>query len=328
MTLLLSDEDTKRSIDMLEAIDLIEETCRQQVAGHDYYGERLNFGFEHGWMRLMPAVLGSKGVIGYKEFHPSRDGMRMTYHLIDIDSGEVLAILDSNYLTSLRTGATAGLAARYLAPEDVSTLAVIGSGTEAAAQVEAAVAVRSFEKGKVYSRTPERREAFARNMSVKFGFDLQPAESGAKALRGCEMLVVATNTRGAGPALFGEWLTDDLRHINSIGSTLSKQREVETDVWPKADVIIVDTQNLLAESGDGIAAVGAGTLSRDDIAEIQELVTGTVPGRTNPDLLTFFKSVGTGLQDITVAYYAYRRAKEQGLGIEIPDFVTVKDLQQ
>ena len=76
------------------------------------------------------------------------------------------------------------------------------------------------------------------------------------------------------------------------------------------------------------AAVGAGTLSRDDVAEIQELVTGTVPGRTNPDLLTFFKSVGTGLQDITVAYYAYRRAKEQGLGIEIPDFVTVKDLQQ
>ena len=86
MTLLLSDEDTKRSIDMPETIDLIEETCRQQVAGHDYYGERLNFGFEHGWMRLMPAVLGSKGVIGYKEFHPSRDGMRMTYHLIDIDS--------------------------------------------------------------------------------------------------------------------------------------------------------------------------------------------------------------------------------------------------
>jgi ornithine cyclodeaminase/alanine dehydrogenase len=159
-------------------------------------------------------------------------------------------------------------------------------------------------------------------MSGTYSLELTAVERPQQAIEGAEILLVATGTRGA-VALEGGWLHSGL-HINSIGSTAPEQREIDPEVWRRADRIALDTHRLLHESGDALAADDAGALDRSKIVELNQIVAGQAPGRASPGQTTLYKSVGTGLQDIAAASRIYQRAREQGVGSEIPDFQTAK----
>ena len=319
MPLVLRDDEIRQALTMADAVGAIEEACREQAAGTAIAVERRVMWLPNGWMRLMPGALVASGVMGYKALHRIGNSVRYAVHLFDCASGEAIAILDGWYVTAVRTGAAAGVAAKHLAPPAATSLGVIGSGAEARTQVEAVAAVRGLRSGKVYSRDPGRRERFAREMTERLGVAFQAVDQPEKAIDGAEILVAATNTAGTGPALFGRWLHKGL-HVNSIGSTLKDQREIDPAVWTFADRIVIDSRHVLEESGDGIAAREANALDEGKVAELHDVVAGTRPGRTDATQTTLYKSVGLGLHDVAVAFRIFRQARARGLGRDIDDF--------
>jgi alanine dehydrogenase len=157
-------------------------------------------------------------------------------------------------------------------------------------------------------------------MSDLHHLEMVAVDSPQEAIEGAEILLVATGTAG-GIALQGAWLHTAL-HINSIGSTAPEQREIDPAVWQRADRVAVDTNRLLHESGDALAAEKAGALDGPRIVELHQVVAGRAEGRTAKEQITLYKSVGTGLQDVAAAARVYRAARQGGLGQEITDFLT------
>ena len=245
--------------------------------------------------------------MGYKEFHSGSDGMRYAIHLFDLESGAPLAVMDASYVTAIRTGAMAGVALKYLAPGDAREVAVIGSGAEARTEMAALVAVHpQIRHGRVYSPDPEHRSAFVADMQQRYGLEFAGVERPESAVDGAQIVLTATGTRGGQEALHGEWLQAG-QHVNSIGSTAPEQREIHPSAWRVADRIVLDTRRLLHESGDALAAREAGTIDETNICELNAVVAGTTPGRTDAHQVTLYKSVGTGLQDVAAAYRITRR---------------------
>jgi alanine dehydrogenase len=334
MPLVLDEAEVRQALGMADAVAAIEAACREQAAGQALTADRVNLRVPNGWLRLMPAALLGSNVLGYKEFHLTRTveapdqlaHVRYAFHLFDYARGHCLAMIDANYLTATRTGAAAGVAARYLAPEDAAVVGLIGSGAEARTQLEAMCAVRPIRRAIVYSRSAERRERFAREMGAQLGLEIVAVPEPQQASAAADILVAATNTAGTGPALFGSWLRRG-SHVSSIGSTLPTQREIDPAVWAFADRIVLDTRRVLEESGDALAAREARAIDEARIAELPEVVMGTAAGRTSAEQTTLYKSVGTALQDVAVAYWAYERARARGLGRALPDYQSVKEVE-
>jgi alanine dehydrogenase len=324
MTLVLDEAQVRQALDMHGAIEAMEALCREEAAGQTLSAERIHLRLPRGFLRILPGVLTRTGVMGYKAFHSNGHGVRYAVHLFDFETGAPLAIMDGNHVTAIRTGAMAAVALKHLSPAEATRVGVIGSGLEARSEMAALMAVRpGIRAGRVFSPRPERREAFAREMSTTYGLDLSAVERPKQAIDGAEILLVATGTRGGGVALEGAWLHAGL-HINSIGSTAPEQREIDPEVWRRADRIALDTLRLLHESGDARAAEEAGALDRSRIVELHRVVAGQAVGRSGPGQTTLYKSVGTGLQDIAAAWRIYQRARDQGLGREMADFHTAR----
>jgi len=324
MTLVLDEAQVRLALDMPAAIEAMEALCREEAAGQTLSADRIHLRLPRGFLRILPGVLTQAGVMGYKAFHTNGHGVRYAVHLFDFETGAPLAIMDASHVTAIRTGAMAAVALKYLSPAEATRVGVIGSGLEARTEMAALMAVRpGIRSGRVFSPRSERREAFAREMSETYGLQMSAVERPQQAIEDAEILLVATGTRGGGVALEGAWLHAGL-HINSIGSTAPEQREIDPEVWRRADRIALDTLRLLHESGDALAAEQAGTLDRSRIVELHQVVAGQAVGRGSPNQTTLYKSVGTGLQDIAAASRIYQRAREQGLGCEMADFLTAR----
>jgi alanine dehydrogenase len=328
--LVLTYNDAHQAINITEAIDAIEAAYREEAAGRTLTSERITLWLPNGWLRLMAAGLLDSGVVGYKAFHRTeftagakRAEVRYAFYLFDYITGQPLALMDANYLTAIRTAATTAVAAKYLARPDATRLGILGSGSEARTHLEALVAVRPISRVKVYSRNATRREAFAHQMSERLQIDVRAVAHPEQAVNDVDILIAATNTGAEGPALFGKWLYPGL-HVSSIGSTIPTQREIDAHVWRWADRIVLDTHCVLQESGDALAALAEGTLDDRKITELSAIVAGKSPGRTRPDETTLYKSIGTGVQDVAVAFRIYERAHERGLGQELADYQSPK----
>lgn len=323
MTLVLRDDDVHDLVDMTDAIEALEAVTRAEADGTALHAERSNLMLPDGWMRMAPAALLHENVTGYKEFHRAGAGVRFTIRLFVGDTGEPLAEMDGRHLTALRTGASGGIGVRHLAPDAPGPTAVIGSSDTAFRQLEAAALVRRLEAVRVYSPTPENRERFAKEASRTLDLAVVPVDSPAAAVDGAGLLLVATDTKGRGHAVEGDHLHPGL-HVNSIGSTLPNQRELDTSAWAAADRIVVDTPGVLHDSGDAIAARAAGVHDDHRVATLADVVAKRAAGRTGAHDITVYKSVGTSTQDLAVALLAFRRALEAGRGTTVEDFVSAK----
>jgi alanine dehydrogenase len=325
MALALGAEEVREALDIAGAIEAMEELCRDEAAGQTLSSDRIHIRLPRGFLRILPGVLTRTGVLGYKEFHSGRDGMRYSIHLFDFETGEPLAMMDANYVTAIRTGAMAGVALKYLTDESVTRAGIIGSGAEARSEVAALMAVRpGIHQGRVFSPNADHREAFAREIATTYGIDMVAVDRPERAIEHAEVLLTATGGRGE-VAVQGAWLHAGL-HVNSIGSTSPEQREIDPVVWQRADAIVLDTRRLLHESGDALVAKENNALDERKVVELHQVVSGAAPGRVNAEQITLYKSVGTGLQDVAAAFRIYHAAKAQGLGTQVPDFVTPRGL--
>ena len=243
------------------------------------------------YLGVMPAV--AEDAMGLKavSFYPGNAGTALPTHLAMIllfrpDNGEPLAVMDGRLITEMRTAAVSAAVTRHLASPVSRVLALLGSGVQAEAHLEALSRVRHFDEVRVWSRTPEHAERFAR----EHGARAMDAES---AVRGADVIVTATNA--VEPILKGAWLKRGA-HVNAVGSPRPTWRELDDDAM--ANVLVVDSREaVLKESVDVI-------LSKAKIyAEAGEIFDGSKTVRASET--TVFKSVGLAIEDIATARLVY-----------------------
>lgn len=323
--LLLTDDEVRSALTMPMAIAALARMFRDLGSGVAMPSTRTQLLHPTGWMRVLTASMPHVGFFGFKEFHltraaddPQRAVVRYSVDLFDSATGAPIATLDAHHLTAVRTAATAAVALQALAPSGECTLGVIGSGGEARSQVEAFAAVLPLQRACFFSPRKQSRERFAATLSGLLSVPTESADSPEAVINSADVLIAATNTAGRGPAVLGRWLHSGM-HVSSIGSTTPSQREIDPEVFARADVVVVDTLDVLQESGDAIAATQAGTLALHDVLQLSTVVARTDVVRREPQAITLYKSIGSGLQDICLAHAVVEHASRLGLGRHVPD---------
>jgi len=232
--------------------------------------------------------------------------------LHDPRTGEILALMDAEYLTAVRTGAASALATEFLALPDASKAIVFGAGGQAETQLEGVAQTRRLQHAYVVSTNREQSEAFAARMSKRLGFEVTVAEDPASAVREC--LIVCTATTSAEPVFNGSDLPLGA-HVNAIGSFRPDMCELDAETIRRARVFVDRLEAAQNGSGELIQAVHSGDWNWTDLAgELGGLASGRTTGRTSPDEITVFKSLGLAVQDAAVAGWIYERCLAENLG--------------
>ena len=237
--------------------------------------------------------------------------------VIDSETGEIVSIMDGEYLTALRTGAASGLATRCFARKNAQTMALFGCGAQGRTQLEAVICERPIKKVFVFDKFKESAEKLISEIQEKYQLEMIYAEDTA-VLKEADIICTATNSTSP---LFRK---EDLKkgvHINAIGSFQPHMQELDPYLIRDAKVYVDQTEPCLKESGDLIKPLQEGIISENHIVgEIGNFLLGKISGRQSDDEITIFKSVGVAIQDFMVATDIYNQAIEQGFGQEISLF--------
>ena len=304
---------------MDDTVQAVEEAFRSQGKGTSINRPRRRFHVPgRGNMQLMSGICHYRQAMGLKVYTSYRSGTRFMVLLFSAETGDLLAIVQADQLGRMRTGAASGVATKYLANEGAKVVGMIGSGGQAATQLEAVCAVRRIEQARVYSRRPEPLAAFCDGMSQKLGIAVSPAPTPENAVAGADVVVTITNARD--PVLRGEWIAQGA-HVNAAGSNSLVRRELDGDAIRRSDVITVDSrEQARIECGDLLAAAERGAVHWETLTELGDVVSGKAVGRTSETQVTLFESQGLAIQDVSTAMKVYELARQEGLGQEIDVF--------
>lgn len=324
--LILTQSDAMRAIDMAAAVEASERAFVAVAAGRAAVPRRPTIEIEDGQgsaSLFMPGYLPGEGALGAKVVsvfpgNPAR-GLPATLGailLISPETGEPLALMDGTWLTSLRTGAGAGVATRRLAREDARTLALLGAGGIAAHQAEAVLAVRpGIERVLVWSRTRARAEALVARLSAAHpGRAFEAVDSPEAAVRAAD--VITACTRATEPVLLGVWVRPGT-HVNLVGAHAPHEREADDELLRRSAVRAVDMRDAALVCGELSRPIEAGAVAAEAFVDIGLICAGQWPGRRSAEEITWFKSVGLAAQDLATARLVLDRARALGLGTRV-----------
>ena len=317
MTLLLKEADVRALLTMPMALEAVEESLRQQGNGELSLHPRRRLKLpDNALLHYMAAGDPVHGFIGMKIYTSVRGTVRFMVPLFRSATGEMAALIEADALGQIRTGAATGVATKYLANADARFAGIIGTGYQARTQLEAVAAVRRLERVRAFGRDPERRAQFCREMSARIGIEVEPVESGEKAVRGADIVVTATSAMKI--VLEGRWLSPGV-HVNAIGANWAQKRELDDVAVTRADAIVVDSiEQAKMEAGDLILSFANDVARWDAVRELGAIVAGKIPGRTGPNQITLFKSNGIATWDLAVAVRVFKLAVARGVGQSIP----------
>jgi alanine dehydrogenase len=275
-----------------------------------------------GGLAAMPSALPSADSLGIKVItvFPGNVGTELDSHqgavlLFEGERGRLLAIIDATEITAIRTGAVSGVATRLLARPDTGDLAILGSGTQARSHLEAMLSVRPIGRVRVWSRTPQRSEAFGEQASARFGVRVEVVPTAREAVEGADL--ICTTTSSPQPILLGEWLAPGA-HVNAIGAVGPTNRELDTHAIARSRLYVDRRESASNEAGEFVQAQAEGAIGQDHIVgEIGEVLAGIVPGRQSSEEITVFRGVGLAIEDLAAARLIHRRAEQTGAGVRV-----------
>ncbi|MBO1308758.1 ornithine cyclodeaminase family protein [Enterococcus sp. 669A] len=326
--LFLTKNDMIQTFSMEEALEADKQALMVFSKGETNAPLRTNVDIreENGVSSYMPAYIGGeKPSLGVKivstYLHNIERGLPSvtgTMILLDPKTGIVTALLDGTYLTQLRTGAVQGVATEILARKDAKIGALIGTGGQAEKQLEAMLTARPLTEVRIFDLSQKRAECFAEDMQKKFSARLIPTKTSRECVEGADIITSATPSNE--PTFESDWVKDGA-HINGIGSFTPSMFEIPKELIKRADRVIFDTtEGVLNAAGDFITPLKEEYIPKNKYSgELGQILLGEVEGRTSDDEITIFKSVGTAVLDLVVASQIVQKAREKGLGTEIPD---------
>lgn len=306
--LLLSEQDVRDLLSMEMAMEAVEAVLRHMGLDEAENLPRNRCRTDHVMLHSMSAAAGKLGYMGYKTYTTKTAQAFFHVGLFDGVSGELLALLQADYLGQMRTGAASGIATQYMARPDAVEVGLFGSGKQARTQALAVSKARNLRRIRVYSPNEERCNKFADEMQDACKCEIEPVRRPEMAAEDMDIIITATNSRE--PVLHGTWIAEGT-HLNVIGSNHIKKAEIDSVVLRQCDSIVVDSkEQARMESGDFVSALEEGTLQWAEVHELGQIIVGRYTGRAHPQDITLFKSLGIALEDVAVAAKVYERAKD------------------
>ncbi|MEM8822570.1 MAG: cyclodeaminase, partial [Pseudomonadota bacterium] len=254
-------------------------------------------GFDGFAVKISPGFFGNPA-LGL----PSLNGLMV---LLSAKTGLVEAVfLDNGYLTDLRTAAAGAVAARHLAPAEVSIAGVIGTGAQAPLQMQAAHLVRPFDQGLVWGRDAAKAEICARDLEAMLGVPVTVAASPADLVAQCQLVVTATAARA--PLVTADMLHSGL-HITAMGSDQPGKSEIASDALAAADLYVCDQVSQCEQQGELRAALAEGLWTKGTPPDLGTVVTKATKGRRAETDITICDLTGTGAQDTAIACHVWKQ---------------------
>ena len=311
--LYLSREDVERLLDVDAMLDALGKVLVAFSAGITTVPPRVGIRVpDLGLMGSMPGyvpgvALEVKLVSVFPGNHhhglPSHQGL---IALFDESNGAPLAIMDATYITAIRTGGTAAVAAGALARKDAKVLAILGAGVQGASHLETLPRVRHFDEIRIASRDGGKAASLASRHPLA-----RAVGSFEAAVRGADVVACCTDSRE--PVIHRDWLNPGV-HVSSVGGTFG----------PEIDQMTIGAARVFVEwRGAATNPPPAGAhelqgLDAEKLTEVGEVLAGTRPGRLSEDEITVYKSTGHAVEDAATARLVYDRARAEGAGVTLP----------
>lgn len=247
----------------------------------------------------------------FEHGRPSHQGAVL---LFDRKTGNPAALINASAITGMRTPAASAVATRALARIDACELALIGYGEQAARHITTIGAVRPLSRVRVWGRDPRKAKAFAEAQSRKSVLTVS-YETAQQAVDGAD--IVCTVTSAKSPVLMGEWLTPGT-HINAVGASVATLQEIDLECVKRSRIWVDYMPMAMAAASDIFEPMAKGIIGPSNlIGEIGAALNGTIAGRNDPSEITLYRSLGVPAQDILFANFIFKKARDQGLGVEV-----------
>lgn len=323
--LLLSREDIKKVFTMKDAIETNKECFKIFSEGKSEVPLRTTIQApnHNGVFLFMPSYVEELDVAGLKVVNIFPENAKENLPtapaqvlLIDGKTGIVSSILDGTYVTQLRTGASSGAAFDLFAVKDAKIGVLIGTGGQAATQLEAMMVVRELDEVRVFDLDPNRRQAFVNRMQEElkcYNTKIVEAVSSDDAIENADIIV--TVTPSTKPVFDGTKVKKGAT-VSCVGSYQHHMQEMDPAILPRASKIYFDSEEaVLSESGDILIPLEEGIITKDDFTgDIGDVLLGKVVGRENDDEIIVYENVGIGVLDLMTARAIYLKAIEAEVG--------------
>jgi ornithine cyclodeaminase len=327
MVRILTKDNVAELLNMADALEYVEEAYKQLTLGNAFVPQRIAITDPApGLTLIMPGIIGgemsalaTKIVSVYKK-NPEKYNMPTVLAKImiqDINTGDIVGIMDGGLITAMRTGAATGVSVKYLARKNSKVMSIYSAGVQAKKQVSGVYygLNQKLEKCKVFDLNKETAEIFKSEIEKELGIEVEITESGDDLLTNTDIIVAATTSTT--PIFSGDKVPEGV-HISSIGAHAPDARELDTTTIKKASLLVAGLKEAcIAEAGDYIIPINEGVISESDIISIGNIITGKIPSRSSDTEITVFKSVGISAQDVAVGKLVYDRALKEGIGQDI-----------
>jgi len=319
--LLINQSEVAAWLPMRECIDVMAGAFKMLASGNTILPLRPIMWLPErvGALAMMPAYMKDINAMGLKvlTLFPGNHGTPYDSHqgavlLCEATHGCLLAIMDATAITAIRTAAVSGLATKLLAREDAHDLAILGTGTQARTHLEAMLLVRKIARVRVWSRNATHARKFAEHESQRYHIKIEAVEIAREAIVDAD--IICTTTAAKEPMVLGDWLNPGA-HINAVGACTPITRELDTNAMLKAHLIVDRRESALNEAGDFLIPKNEGVLDDTHIrGELGEVLLGQIDGRTSPEQITLFKSLGLAIEDLASAQHIYTKMSEREVG--------------
>ncbi len=305
---ILTDEHIDEVLPMNKAIERIEQAFIEHANGALVSPPRFTVPVENG--SLVFTAGGARGngqAIGfrvYETFPKTTSKHTQLVAAFDSEKGEFLGLAIGYRLGIIRTSAIGGVALKYLSKSSSRIIGIIGSGTHARAQLEAASTIRDLRLAKVFSPTKSNRDVFAEEMSTKLDLNVESVDSSEAAVVDSDIIICSTRSKT--PVFDADLLSPGM-HVTTMAQNLESSNEVEIKVAEKSHIIASDSLAQIDKYGEYTSPYFlANTEHRNRMVQLSDIATGTTPGRESDDVITLFCSVGLAGTEVLLANLAFR----------------------
>jgi ornithine cyclodeaminase/alanine dehydrogenase-like protein (mu-crystallin family) len=323
--LIVNGADVRRALPMLDCIEAVDRAMRALSNGGADVPLRTVMQLPGGrnFFGVMPGYLEDPRGLGAKilTIYPDNAQRGLSSHiglvlLFDTEIGFPLAVMDAAEITAIRTAAATAVATRALARKDASHLAILGTGEQAITHLESMSKVRALRTVRIWGRSLEKAQRFAEEQGPRLSLKVEASKTAEEAVKGADIICTVTASRE--PVLNGAWISPGA-HVSLVGASRLFAREADDDVVAASRFFVDSRTSARAEAGELKHAIDAGLVSESHVlAEIGEVLSGKVAGRTSNHDITLYKSLGVAAQDLAAAHVIYNRAVRDGIGTRVP----------